>query len=201
MRTRLPLARRSSEHSAASEIWLLCLCDIHEFELAFVASDAGESAREAVGDCVDALALVLAALLRPQSLHLPPQHGTRGRSALGCRSRAISSYGSSACSRSRTRPGALKVSRFAARSSPLCPTATRRPAKPPIPSFRAAARHARPKRARVPQPRHQQLRVERTRPGVLRVCGPQLASLPDDSAPPCTAPQPFFVRRSSNGHS
>ena len=131
VRTRLPLARRSSEHSAASEIWLLCLCDIHEFELAFVASDAGESAREAVGDCVDALALVLAALLRPQSLHLPPQHGTRGRSALGCRSRAISSCGSSA--------RGPAFSGFAARSSPLCPTTARRPAQPPSPSSSAAA--------------------------------------------------------------
>ena len=34
----------------------------------------------------------------------------------------------------------------------------------------------------------------RTRPGILKACGSQLASLSDGSAPPCTAPQPFFFR-------
>ena len=78
-----------------------------------------------------------AALHSPPTLILPPQHDTRGRIAICCRGRAIRSCGSSARSRSRTRPGAL------------------------------------------------------------RVCGSQLASLPDDSAPPCTAPYPFMGPRRS----
>ena len=73
----------------------------------------------------------------PPTLLLPLRHGTRGRSALGCRGRAMRSCGSSARSRSRTRPG------------------------------------------------------------LRRVCGPQLTSPPDGSAPFCIAPQPFFFRRST----
>ena len=53
------------------------------------------------------------------------------------------------------------LSGFAARSSPLRLTAALRPAQPPNPSSSDAARHARPNRARLLQPRHAQLRVER----------------------------------------
>jgi len=49
------------------------------------------------------------ALHNPLTLLLPMRHGTRGRIALGCCSRAMRSCGSSARSCSRTRPGLRRV--------------------------------------------------------------------------------------------
>ena len=63
--------------------------------------------------------------------------------------------------RARARARGPAFAGFASRSSPLRPTAAHRSASPPNPSSSATARHARPNRARLPRPRHAQLRVER----------------------------------------
>ena len=116
------------------------------------------------------------------------------------RSRASRSCGSSARSRSRTRPGHLRVCGPEARLSPR----RQRTVLHSPPTLLLPLRHGTRGRSslgcrgRASRSCGSSARsCSCTRPGLRRVCVPQLASPPDGSAPLCIAPQPFFFRRST----
>ena len=130
-----------------SSLWIFCRGRLHDPRQGEFGGYA--HADKGVCVCVCAKAWVGLAELLASGMAFPPPV---------VRSCASRSYGSSARSRLRTWPSAFRVCGPQLASPP---DGSAPPCTPPNPSSSDAARHARPKPARLPRPRHAQLRLER----------------------------------------